>query len=107
VKPVEPLLNGCLRVPEFLFSKDGTFPRYIDSYKRPMLAVQKALGLRPLVTNGHSIKAVQAQLSHRSEQSTHAYAHLGSDAQLRLVESLQPAVAPHGTLRAPNKKKGT
>jgi integrase len=107
--------------PEFLFSKDGTFPRYIDSYKRPMLAVQNALGLRPLshhalgrhsvasqaVTSGHSIKAVQAQLGHRSEQSTHVYAHLGSGAQLRLVESLQPAVAPHGTLRAPSKKKGT
>ncbi len=57
-----------------------------------MVAVQQALGLRPLshhalgrysvasqaVTNGHSIKAVQAQLRHRSEQSTHVYAHLGS-----------------------------
>jgi integrase len=107
--------------PEFLFSKDGTFPRYIDSYKRPMVAVQRALGLRPLshhalgrhsvasqaVTSGHSIKAVQAQLGHRSEQSTHVYAHLGSRAQLRLVEGLQPAAAPHGTLRAPSKKKGT
>jgi site-specific recombinase XerD len=107
--------------PEFLFSKDGTFPRYIDSYKRPMVAVQQALGLRPLshhalgrhsvasqaVTSGHSIKAVQAQLGHRSEQSTHVYAHLGSGAQLRLVEGLQPAAAPHGTLRAPSKKKGT
>ena len=102
--------------PEFLFSKDGTFPRYIDSYKRPMVAVQRALGLRPLgrhsvasqaVTSGHCIKAVQAQLGHRSEQSTHVYAHLGSRAQLRLVEGLQPAAAPHGTLRAPSKKKGT
>ena len=107
--------------PEFLFSKDGTFPRYIDSYKRPMVTVQQALGLRPLshhalgrhsvasqaVTSGHSIKAVQAQLGHRSEQSTHVYAHLGSRAQLRLVEGLQPAAAPHGTLRAPSKKKGT
>jgi integrase len=107
--------------PEFLFSKDGSFPRYIDSYGRPMVAVQRALGLRPLshhalgrhsvasqaVTGGHSIKAVQAQLGHRSEQSTHMYAHLGSGAQLRLVEALQPAAAPHGTLRAPSKKKGT
>jgi site-specific recombinase XerD len=86
-----------------------------------MMAVQRALGLRPLshhalgrhsvasqaVTGGHSIKAVQAQLGHRSEQSTHMYAHLGSGAQLRLVEALQPAAAPHGTLRAPSKKKGT
>jgi len=56
---------------------------------------------------GHSIKAIQAQLGHRSEQSTHVYAHLGSGAQLRLVEALQPAAAPHGTLRAPSKKKGT
>jgi hypothetical protein len=38
---------------------------------------------------------------------THVYAHLGSRAQLRLVEGLQPAAAPHGTLRAPSKKKGT
>ncbi|MBW2233517.1 MAG: tyrosine-type recombinase/integrase, partial [Deltaproteobacteria bacterium] len=59
------------------------------------------------VTSGHSIKAVQAQLGHRSEQSTHVYAHLGSRAQLRLVEGLQPAAAPHGTLRAPSKKKDT
>jgi hypothetical protein len=104
---------------EFLFSQDGTFPRYIDSYKRPMVTVQRALGLRPLshhalgrhsvasqaVTSGHSIKAVQAQLGHRSEQSTHVYAHLGSRAQLRLVQGLQAAAAPHGTLRAPSKRK--
>jgi integrase len=107
--------------PEFLFSKDGTFPRYIGSYKRPVVAVQRARGLRPLshhalgrhsvasqaVTNGHSIKAVQAQLGHRSEQSTHMYAHLGSRAQLRLVEALQPVAPPHVTLTAPSKKKGT
>ena len=107
--------------PEFIFSKDGNFPRYIDSYKRQMVALQRALGLRPLshhalgrhsvasqpVTRGHSIKAVQAQLGHRSEQSTHTCAHLGAGAQLRLVEGLQPAAAPHGTLRAPSKKKGT
>ena len=35
------------------------------------------------------------------------YAHLGSQAQLRLVESLQPSAPPHGTLTAPSKKKGT
>jgi integrase len=95
--------------PEFFFSKDGTFPRYIDSYKRPMVTVQQALGLLPLshhalgrhsvasqvVTSGHSIKAVQAQLGHRSEQSTHVYAHLASHAQLRLVESLTPSTPPH------------
>ena len=107
--------------PEFLFSKDGTFPRYIDSYKRPMVTVQRALRLRPLshhalgrhsvasqaVTNGHSIKTVQAQLGHRSEQSTHMYAHLGSQAQLRLVESLQPVAPPHVNVRSTSKKKGT
>ncbi|MDJ0763659.1 MAG: tyrosine-type recombinase/integrase [Myxococcota bacterium] len=32
-------------------------------------------------TGGESIKAIQAQLGHRSEQSTHRYAHLGSKAQ--------------------------
>ena len=45
------------------------------------------------VTGGESIKAVQAQLGHSSEQSTHKYAHLGSGAQLRLVTALTPARA--------------
>ena len=44
---------------------------------------------------GGSVKAVQAQLGHRSEQSTHKYAHLGSGAQRRLVEALKPTRAPH------------
>ena len=61
---------------EFLFSKDGTLRRYVDSHKRPMVAVQMALGLRPLshhtlgrhsvpsqaVTSGELTKAVRAQL---------------------------------------------
>jgi integrase len=109
---------------EFLFSKTGTFPRYIDSHVRPLKLVQDKLGLRPLshhkvgrhsvasqaVTGGESVKAVQAQLGHRSEQSTHKYAHLGSEAQRRLVEALKPALAPHeaaatqghGTLASPS-----
>jgi hypothetical protein len=49
------------------------------------------------VTGGESVKAVQAQLGHRSEQSTHKYAHLGQGAQLRFVESLKPPRAPHET----------
>ena len=71
--------------------------------------VQQKLGLRMLshhgvgrhsvasqaVTGGESVKAVQAQLGHRSEQSTHQYAHLGAGAQRRLVAALQPARAPH------------
>jgi integrase len=95
--------------PEFLFSKTGAFPRYIDSHVRPLKFVQSKLGLRALshhkagrhsvasqaVTGGESIKAVQAQLGHRSEQSTHKYMHLGSGAQRHLVEALQPARAPH------------
>jgi integrase len=94
---------------EFLFSKTGEFPRYIDSHVRPLRLVQQKLGLRLLshhkvgrhsvasqaVTSGESVKAVQAQLGHRSEQSTHQYAHLGSGAQRRLVEALKPARAPH------------
>jgi site-specific recombinase XerC len=73
--------------------------------------VQQKLGLRLLshhkvgrhsvasqaVTGGESVKAVQAQLGHQSEQSTHRYAHLGSGAQRRLVEALKPAHAPHET----------
>ena len=44
------------------------------------------------------MKAVQAQLGHRSEQSTHKYAHLGSGAQRRLVEALKPTRAPHKSI---------
>ncbi len=95
--------------PEFLFSKTGSFPRYIDSHVRPLKLVQRKLNLRALshhkvgrhsvagqaVTGGESIKAVQAQLGHSSEQSTPKYAHLDSRAQLRLVTALKPARAPH------------
>lgn len=95
--------------PDFLFSEDSTFPKYLDSHKRPLRTVQKALGL-PLLshhqigrhsmasqaaTNGLPIKAIQAQLGHRSPQSTEVYAHLGNRAQLRLVRALEPASPPH------------
>ncbi len=95
---------------EFLFAKsEAAFPKWLDSYQRPLLAVQEKLGLPKLghhaigrhsvasqaATGGESIKAIQAQLGHRSEQSTHKYAHLGSRAQLRVVESLTPASPPH------------
>jgi hypothetical protein len=46
-------------------------------------------------TAGQPIKAIQAQLGHRSAQSTEVYAHLGSSAQLRLVKALAPASPPH------------
>jgi integrase len=99
--------------PEFLFCKTSAFPRYIDSHVRPLRLVQQKLGLRPLshhklgrhsvasqaVTGGESIKAVQAQLGHKSEQSTHRYSHLGAGAQKRLIESLTPATAPHAKAR--------
>jgi integrase len=95
--------------PEHLFSKNGVFPRYIDSHVRPLKLVQQKLGLRVLshhkvgrhsvasqaVTSGTPLKAVQAQLGHRSEQSTHKYAHLGAGPQRRLVAALRPAHAPH------------
>jgi hypothetical protein len=51
------------------------------------------------VTGGGSIKAVQAQLGHKSEQSTHRYSHLGAGAQKRLVEALTPETAPHAKAR--------
>ncbi|MEM9195299.1 MAG: tyrosine-type recombinase/integrase [Myxococcota bacterium] len=99
---------------EFLFSRDGQFPVHLDSYKRPLRTVQRAMGLRELshhqigrhsvasqaATGGQSIKAIQAQLGHRSLQSTEIYAHLGARAQLRLVESLEPAAPPHVNLRS-------
>jgi len=93
---------------------DGTFPRHPDSHKRPLRAVQRALGLRELshhqigrhlvasqaATSRHSIKAIQAQLGHQSAQSTHLYAHLGDQAQLRLVEALRPVAPPHVNVRS-------
>ncbi len=46
-------------------------------------------------TGGQPIRAIQAQLAHRSAQSTEVYAHLGSSAQPRLVRALEPASPPH------------
>jgi integrase len=94
---------------EFLFSKDGTFPVWLDGYMRPLHTIQEKLGLRLLghhaigrhsvasqaATGGSSIKAIQAQLGHSSEQSTHKYAHLGSGAQVKIVEDLAPQAPPH------------
>jgi integrase len=107
--------------PAFLFTKTGVFPRYIDSHVRPLKLVQQKLGLRMLshhkvgrhsvasqaVTGGGSVKAVQAQLGHRSEQSTHQYAHLGSGAQRQLMQALKPARAPHEAGRSSDKGTST
>lgn len=94
---------------EFLFSKTGEFPKKLDTHTGPLEKTQRELGLRRLThhalgrhsvasqaaTGGESIKAIQAQLGHRTEKSTHRYAHLGSKAQLRIVESLAPSSPPH------------
>jgi integrase len=76
--------------PQFLFSLDGSFPKHLDSHKigRHSMASQAA-------TDGQPIRAIPAQLGHRSAQSTEVYAHLGSSAQLRLVRALEPASPPH------------
>jgi len=100
--------------PEFLYSMDGRFSKKVNDHARPLLQVQRALGLRELghhrigrhcvasqaATGGHSIKTIQAQLGHRSAQSTHRYAHLGGQAQLRLVEDLGPTSPPHVNVRS-------
>jgi integrase len=94
---------------EFLFFKDGKFSRWLDGHMRSMRDVQRKLKLRRVghhtigrhsvasqaATGGESMKAIQAQLGHRSEASTHCYAHLGSKAQLHVVESLRPKAPPH------------
>jgi hypothetical protein len=49
----------------------------------------------PLRRGSQPIRAIQAQLGHRSAQSTEVYAHLGGSAQLRLVQALEPASPPH------------
>jgi len=109
--------------PEFLFSKDGDFPKYVDSHKRPLRTVQRALGLRELShhaigrrsvacqanTRGHSVKAIQAQLGHRSRQSTDLYIDASSNAagQLRLVQGLAPSAPAHGNLTATRPQSGS
>jgi integrase len=107
--------------PEFLFTKTKKFPRYIDSHVRPLVFVQQKLKLRELshhkvgrhsvasqaATRGESIKVVQAQLGHRSEQSTHKYAHLGSKAQRALLDHLAPLAPPHVNLVSTDMKKAT
>ena len=80
-------------------------PRRVDSptvdagKARPRMLNHHKLGRHSVasqaVTSGESVKAVKAQLGHKSEQSTHKYAHLGSGAQRRLVEALAPTRAPH------------
>ena len=48
------------------------------------------------------MKAIQAQLGHRSlNKSTEQYAHLAKRAQLRIVADLEPSSPSHGTLTAP------
>ena len=93
----------------FLFCKDDQLPRYIDSHKGPLKRVQRALGLRELshhsvgrhsvggqaMTSGASTRTLQAQLGHRSIQSTEHYANIAPEAQLRLVQQLTPAQPPH------------
>ena len=46
------------------------------------------------------MKAIQAQLGHRSLKSTEQYAHLGQQAQLRLVADLEPSAPPHVNVRS-------
>lgn len=91
--------------PEFLFSKTGDFPRYIDSHvplkwcrqgsashaQPPQVGT--AFGRKP---SRHQRRGGEGPARHKSEQSTHKYAHLGSGAQRRLMEGLKPAAAaPH------------
>ncbi len=45
-------------------------------------------------TGGHSMKAMRAQLGHRSLKSTEQYAHLAKRAQLRIVADLEPSSPP-------------
>jgi integrase len=94
---------------EFLFSKDGMFPKYMDSHQAAMWDVQESLGLKALghqamgrrsvasqaSSKGEPLKAIQSQLGHRSAQSTHAYIIPDSGPQLRLVSSLTPSAPPH------------
>jgi integrase len=57
---------------------------------------------------GHSVKAIQAQLGHRSRQSTDLYiaASSNSAGQLRLVSELAPRTPAHVNLTSTSTKKG-
>jgi integrase len=108
---------------EFLFSPDGAFAKYLDNHKRPLLRVQRELGLRELGHHasgrrsvasqanqaGHSVKAIQAQLGHRSRQSTDLYIQRSSSnaGQLRLVSGLAPASPAHVNVVSTGTKKGS
>lgn len=109
--------------PEFLFSEDGGFPKYVDSHKRPLREVQRTLSLRELSHHaigrrsvasqanraGHSVKAIQAQLGHRSQQSTDMYiaASSYSPGQLRLVSALAPSAPAHVNVTSTSKNGGS
>lgn len=92
-----------------VFSPADTIPRYLDSHKYPLKDVQRAKKLRQLshhtvgrhsvgsqaIAAGVHMKAVQRQLGHKSEASTHKYAHARQDAQKEIVEKLRLEKAPH------------
>ncbi len=106
---------------EFYFSKDGTFPTFIDSHNRPRVTVQKRLGLRLLSHHrlgrhsvgsqaaelGHTIKAIQAQLGQRSSQSAERYIHTSNRSKLRLIEGLAPSAPPHVNHRSTSNEGGS
>ncbi|MEM6730846.1 MAG: tyrosine-type recombinase/integrase [Myxococcota bacterium] len=94
---------------QYLFSKDGAFPKYLDSHRKPLKRAQEATGLRQLshhclgrhsvasqaASSGESLRVIQAQLGQRSIQSTEVYAKVANHSQLRLVEGLAPDHPPH------------
>lgn len=93
----------------FIFCPTDVVPRYLDSYKKPLRAMQKRLGLRFVSHHrigrhsvgmlageaGASLKAIQTQLGHKSSQSTLKYMHAAKGEQRKIVEQLRPAQAPH------------
>jgi hypothetical protein len=67
----------------------------------------EALGRDPRRHQRRVGQGVQAQLGHRSEQSTHKYAHPGSGAQKRLIETLKPKAAPREAVRSAHVNVGS
>jgi hypothetical protein len=57
------------------------------------------------VTSGESVKAVKAQLGHKSEQSTHKYAHLKGQRQMLMATWRQRAIRPSGSRPQNDKSK--
>jgi integrase len=94
---------------QLVVAQDDALAAHLDSHAPVMRKVQRKLGL-PLfphhAVGRHSVasqaveedvhaKTIQQQLGHHNPATTQRYIHVRSGAQLKIMESLRPARAPH------------